>query len=82
MLLHEEGKFDQAEKMFERASRFTGVLHSWLVASHGGMDVNESDQIISQIFDNQVTNASNAWHRGKLDKCHNLLGGVFIVHCS
>lgn len=81
MLLHEEGKFDQAEKMFERASRFIGVLQPLLIASQGGMDVNEAEQISFQIFDNQVTNASNAWHRGKLDQCHNLLGGVFIAHC-
>jgi Tfp pilus assembly protein PilF len=46
MLLHEEGgaeKFDEAEKMFERASRYTSLLQSWLVVSRchgkdGGMD--------------------------------------------
>jgi hypothetical protein len=36
----------------------------------------DAEQIISQIFDTQVTHASNAWHRGKLDQCHNLLGGT------
>ena len=88
MLLHEESQFDHAEKMFERVSRFTRVLQSWLIASRrhdneGGMDVNmiqnlDAAQIISQIFDMDVTRASNAWHLGKLDQCHNLLGGVCL----
>ena len=32
ILQHEEGKFDDAEAMFQRAARYTTLLQSWLLA--------------------------------------------------
>lgn len=86
ILLHEDSQFDQAEKMFERASRYARILQSLVCGSYCSdeegkmntdmMKVISNDQLISHIFDISVTQASNAWHLGKLDQCHNLLGGT------
>ena len=85
ILLHEDSQFDQAEKMFERASRYARFLQSLVCGSYCSdeevktntdmMQVISKDQLISHIFDLRVTQASNAWHLEKLDQCLNLLQG-------
>ena len=89
MLMHEEGQLDLAEKMFERAARYTSVLQSQLTISSGLHKDSEMDgtvvhnldteQMVIQIFDTQVMHASNAWLRGQLDQCHHLLGGTYTA---
>ena len=75
---------DLAEKIFERAARYTSVLQSQLTILPGLHKDSEMDGTVvhnldteqtgSQIYDTQVLHASNAWLQGHMDQWHKLLG--------
>jgi len=71
---------DLAEKIFERAARYTSVLQPQLPILPGlhkdseidGTVVHnlDTEQTGSQIHDTQVLHASNAWLQGHMDQWH------------
>jgi len=69
---------DLAEKIFERAARYTSVLQSQLTilpGLHKGSEMDgtvmhnlDTEQTVSlQIHDTQVLHASNVWLQGHMD---------------
>ena len=55
MLMHEEGQLDLAEKMFERAARYTSVLQSQLTILPGLHKDSEMDGTMVHNLDTEQT---------------------------